>query len=104
MIALVVALAAIALLVARPARVVGVGEGPLADSLRAEVEANRTACAQIEGGRPTGSVWRCNAGRGTSYSVQASDWGCWNAERIDGRGPRRADACIWAGDFVPVID
>jgi len=103
--ALALSLAAIALLVARPARVVGVSEGTLADSLRAEMGAERTSCLEIEGGRASGTVWRCTAGRTALYAIQVDDWGCWKAERLRrGTGERRLEACIWLGDFVPVLD
>jgi len=103
--ALALALAAIALLVARPARVVGVSEGPLADSLLAELDAERTDCLEIEGGRPAGTVWRCTAGRTALYAIQADDWGCWKGERLRrDTVERRPQGCIWLGDFVPVLE
>lgn len=111
------ALAAIALMVARPARVVGVDDAALASSLRQQVDAGTARCeaAHDEGGEKT--AWRCALARITiggggdeasgTYVVEATEWGCWAATRtgVGAPGlPRKLSACIWLADYVRVLD
>lgn len=105
-------LAAIALLIARPARVVGVTEGSLADSLQGEVEAAlgpKGTCEEAESGRPHETVWRCSIlrkekspGLVLEYSVRADEWGCWDAKPVSDEA-RDLSSCIWLMDFIRVV-
>jgi hypothetical protein len=98
---LLLALAGIAVVLARPARIIGVSSKPLAASLAAEVnDPPEVSCGE------TGDGWRCRVGRsedgrGVGYSLDVDDWGCWDA-RATGPGGRffpTASACIWVIDY-----
>lgn len=107
-------LAAIALMCFRPARVVGVSDKALAYSLRGAVDGGETgACEKVE------HEWRCRVlsedfGGGSFteelYSVDVSDWGCWEATRSDGKGgeggalPESLDGCITVADLIRIGD
>jgi len=122
-------LAAIALMCLRPARVVGVGEAPLAHSLRSAADANgKSACE--EGGAD--GRWTCSVADEPDpssgqrpvaiYAVDVSDWGCWDAKLLasglagDGDGSpleeskragsqaRTLDGCITVADLVRTDD
>ncbi len=112
-----IALAAILLLVARPARFLGVGASSLSDSLVYEFDGDGGQCERIEGERPDETVWRCRidvvtaGGSGESssaYAVLADDWGCWRAQRIGSEGPTRLaaedSACVILLDYVHIRD
>lgn len=103
------ALGAIGLMVARPARVVGVTGPSLADSLTGASETARGSCEEVEGGRLDETAWRCSvagpggSGIGARYTAQADEWGCWDARRPGGRSTELS-ACIWLLDYVHVLD
>lgn len=105
----VLALGAIALLVVRPARVVGMSGASLAQSIGDELDAHFEECSEVPGGRRTETAWRCSTGRpgsgseGTSYAVEADVWGCWEAQRLGG-GRRGPSACVSALDYVDFLD
>ena len=113
-----VALAGIAFIIARPARILGVKSGSLGDSLVYEFDADSGKCQKLEGARLDETAWRCElfvvppggSGQlGASYSVRADDWGCWDAERVEsaGAGARLADtdsACIILFDYIHILD
>jgi hypothetical protein len=110
---LVLAVSLIALLVIRPARIVGVAEGELASSVARHAGTETGGCEEVQGGRPAETAWRCHVedeeGDVTAlYAVEAGEWGCWDAKRIEAaRGadaPDALSACIWLRDYVRVLD
>ncbi len=105
--------AAIALMVFRPARVVGPNEKSLAYSVKSAADASESGeCAEVE------DDWLCRLktfDKGSSskvsslYAVEVDDWGCWNAYRRGLRGhdnalPRTLDGCITIADLIRVGD
>ena len=111
---MIAALGAIALLVVRPARVVGVSGDPLAASLDGELRAEHEGeCEEIEGGRAEGTVWRCalslTEGRGSpeavrEFTLEVSEWGCWKAQEAAPEAGKRLEDCVWLADYVDLFD
>ena len=103
------ALAAITLLVVRPARVVEVSGSSLAQSIEDELDAHFEECSEVPGGRRAETAWRCSTGRpgsgseGTSYAVEVDGWGCWEAQRL-GAGGRGLFACVSALDYADFLE
>lgn len=103
-------LAAIAVLIVRPARVIGVGSGALETSLEQELpeagsNAGKARCTEER----REHEWRCDElGHSVSFEVRVDDWGCWKAEHVGGLPadpwPRRASSCIWLADYVHLLD
>ena len=100
------ALAAVALLVGRPARVLGVSEDVLAESLAAQVD-DPPAFGCTEAARG----WRCRVQRsegregGIVYAIDVNDWGCWRGRAIGPAGRFPAPSgCIWAIDYVRLLN
>jgi hypothetical protein len=106
------AIGAIALMVVRPARVVGVTKDSIGSSIRHEADATGSRCESVPGGRPDETAWRCrvvaltdggSSSITTEYALQATEWGCWEGQRIASRGgqsPRELSSCIWLADHV----
>ncbi|MCB0865443.1 MAG: hypothetical protein KDB58_07005 [Solirubrobacterales bacterium] len=110
------ALAAIALMVFRPARVVGPSEDSLAHSLVSAANASEGGTC-LEGGQggKDGGGWLCRLRgrpdgasdvRAVVYAVDVDGWGCWNAHVVQGRPgggmTRTLDGCITAADFARI--
>jgi hypothetical protein len=99
-------LAAIALLVVRPARVIGVNGDALQTSLEGELPTAGSSPAKArctEASR--GAAWRCDElSHSISYEVRVDDWGCWHGEHVggllSGPAPQRVSGCIWLLDFL----
>jgi hypothetical protein len=103
-------LAAIAALIVRPARVIGVGSDALETSLEEELpeagsNAGKARCTEER----REHAWRCDElSHSVGFEVRVDDWGCWKAERVGGllpeSWPRRASSCIWLADYVHILD
>ncbi|MFN8151198.1 MAG: hypothetical protein U0R24_08745 [Solirubrobacterales bacterium] len=124
------ALAAIALMVFRPARVVGPTEDSLAHSLVSAADASEGGtCLEAESGDSGDSGdkggeggegdigWLCRLRgrpdgasdvRSVVYEVDVDGWGCWDASVIQGRPgggmTRTLEGCITAADFARIGD
>lgn len=116
------ALAAIALMVFRPARVVGPTEDSLAHSLAAAADASEGgACLEDDDGGEAGEGkeddWLCRVRgrpdgasdvRSVVYGVDVDGWGCWDARVVQGQPgggmTRTLDGCITAADFARIGD
>ena len=103
-------IAAIALIVFRPARVTGTSEKSLAYSLRRANDAGQTGRCKGDDDR-----WRCTvftsggtdgSGVPSVYSVDVDGWGCWSAEgmRKGGDPPLTLDGCITIADLIRSAD
>ena len=94
----------------RPARIIGSSGERLAHSLRRAVHGPETGSCTEVGGR-----WRCHvlganpfeddvAGPSRTYLVELGDWGCWEAQMVDGKSgdhfPQTLDGCIAIGDLI----
>jgi len=98
------ALAAIALLVMRPARVTGVSQNALEASVGRTLGSTLTpTCDELRGER-----WSCVAAesgeeRG-AYLITIDDWGCWQAKAPDSTraGATPPEACISVRDFIDI--
>jgi hypothetical protein len=114
--ATLIALAGIALLVARPARVVGVDPDALNAALARALDASEGGrCSEMPSGRPEQAVYRCTVKDTTesgssrtkeTYLASVSDWGCWEAEASEppkGTLRARGSGCIWLRDYVDVL-
>jgi hypothetical protein len=105
------ALAAIALLVVRPARVIEANAASLASSIGDETDARTARCEEVQSGRANGSAWRCEvvepAGSGQAtrtYAIHVDEWGCWDASVSAPANRTRPSACIWLLDYVEFLD
>lgn len=113
LVVVVICLAAIALMVFRPARVVGTSEKALAYSVKSTANASESGdCAEVE------DDWLCrlktfdkasSSKVASLYAVDVDDWGCWGAVRRGLRGhddalPRTLDGCITIADLVRIGD
>lgn len=108
-----IAIAAIAALLLRPATLIGVTEKSLAYSVRGASEGSETgecrgsgdrwACSAFGSGDPTAST-----GPSSVYTIDVDDFGCWDATRRDGGEsgslPETLDGCITVLDLVRADD
>lgn len=110
---ILVAIAAIAGLLYRPATVIGVSDKSLAYSLRGEAESDFTGRCQgsedefdcVVAGDPAPGA--SGPGEGAPYRVTIEDYGCWEATRGDGGAsdlPETLEGCITIVDLVRVDD
>jgi hypothetical protein len=101
--------AAVVVLIARPARIIGVDQKPLASSIEGELPRDEEADCDDRGG-PSGFSCRVsvvgNGGSGLeaarTYVVRADGWGCWTA-RWQGGDPvadQKVSGCIGILDYV----
>jgi hypothetical protein len=115
-------LAAIAFVVVRPARLIGVDDRSISDSLVAEADATDGQCKPVPGGRANETAWRCkiartqngSGGASSTYNAQVDEWGCWEAHRVETtaakktivatRFPADPSACILLYDYIHFTD
>jgi hypothetical protein len=105
-----IALGAIVVVIARPARLAGVSDDALSSSLNDELPKDqRIQCRESDGGSGEGTAWSCDvttagAGSGTTYLVEADDWGCWDARWAGGvlapGEAERVSGCIGILNYV----
>lgn len=106
---LLLAIAAIAVLAFRPARVIGTNEKALAYSLRQEADSPQAAC------RGEDDRFRCilrapGSPAASAYRLSVDDWGCWDAEsrgggEASGAGFEQAlSGCITIADLIRTDD
>jgi hypothetical protein len=107
--ALVAGLAFVAIMIFRPAAIVGVKADALSHSLLGEV-----GRADLDGSciEPADDEWRCAIKRDdgsleATYRIETHDYGCWDAKRIAGRRgsgiAEEASACINILDYIRVF-
>lgn len=100
----VASVAAVAITVMRPARVIETDRDALANSLESELDGPEARCrrAPSEGD----NLWTCSvetedSGPGgpgaATYELRVSDWGCWETA---GAGRNQLEDCIWLMDYV----
>lgn len=106
---IVVAIAAIAGLLYRPATLIGASDKSLAYSIRKEADSNEASC---RGDDPdfTCVVFASGSPARSGYSVNVDDYGCWEA-RSSGGGEaagagfaRRLSGCITVVDLIRLDD
>ncbi len=104
-----VAIAAIAVLAYRPARIIGTNEKALAYSLRQEADSPEGGC------RGEDERFQCllrspDSPATSGYRIEVDDWGCWDAESLgggeaEGAGfPRTLSGCITIADLIRTDD
>jgi hypothetical protein len=100
LILVVLSLAAIALLVFRPALVIGASEDSLAHALQSDASALRSACDGAD------EQYKCviepvGRSEGVRYDVAVDNWGCWEATPVEG-SPRDDDlsGCLTVADVI----
>ena len=100
----VACVAAVAVTVMRPARVIETDRDALAKSLESELHGPEARCRRAPAGGD--DSWTCSvetesSGPGgpgaATYDVRVSDWGCWETS---GTGRNRLEDCIWLMDYV----
>jgi len=101
---ILIAVAAIAGLLLRPATVIGVTEKSLAYSVRGAADSDETGRCQGEG-----DDWVCTATEGerqVAYVITVDDYGCWEGKRRDRESalPTTLDGCITITDLVRLGD
>lgn len=111
----ILALGAIALAIARPARFAGVDNKQISSSIADELPRDEDVdCREDASGRHDGTAWSCqvattdSGGSGLkderTYLAEADEWGCWDAEWAGGApvkdDEQAIDGCIGILNYV----
>lgn len=104
---IVVAIAAIAGLLYRPATLIGASDKSLAYSIRKEADSNKASC------RGDGDRFTCvvASGGASRYDVSVDDYGCWDAATKGAKGSGKGkgsgsslSGCITVVDLIRLDD
>ena len=90
----ILAIAAIAVLAYRPARIIGANEKSVAYSLRQEADSPEAACREKAGDAFDCAVKGSKPSATSAYRVDVDDWGCWETKG------GKLSGCITISDLV----